>query len=212
MIPYIELTFELNREKRMTEAILNKLEVLQKDSSQHLSPVTIANSIPHSKSKLCKKKVIANANIASLVIKGASSLLQPGNRRYVEKLTTMPASMETNALINLNAALLGGKSYPVLTATLGTAAGIGSFGAGLIFAVAATGLNLAQTSQKALARTGDEIWQIEEIGKVLDNRVFSSGGYKAVHVLSYFLVDPYRHTAPRKGWLIHEDRSDITLE
>ncbi len=138
--------------------------------------------------------------------------MQSTNRQYTGKILILPGNMETNLLTNLNTSLLGGESYPVLTATLGTAAGIASFGAGLIFTVAATGLSLSQTSQRVLARPGDEIWQIEEIGKVLDGGAFGSGGYKAVHVLSYFLVDPYRRQAPRKGWLIHEDRNDITLE
>lgn len=123
----------------------------------------------------------------------------------------MPDNIETNSLHVLNTALLGGKSYPVLTATLGTAVGIASLGAGLFFTVATTALSLAQTSQRALARPGDQIWQIEEIGKVLDNSLLGSGKYKAVHVLSYFLVDPYRNQAPRKGWLIHEERNDIVL-
>jgi len=196
----------------MTEAIINSLEVLQEDSGQHLSPVVITSSLKPKGMQLCKHKVIANANITYVVKKGSSSLLQAENRQYISKVTTMPAMQETNSLHLLNTELLGGKSYPVLTAALGTAAGIASFGTGLIFTVAATGLSLAQTSQRALARSGDEIWQIEEIGKIPDNGTFGSGGYKAVHVLSYFLVDPYRHTAPRKGWLIHEDRNDVILE
>ena len=196
----------------MTEAIINSLEVLQEDSGQHLSPVAIATSVHSDGKKLVRAKLIANANWTHEVIKGASSLLQAGNRQHISKVTTMPAMVETNSLHVLNTALLGGKSYPVLTAALGTAAGIASFGTGLIFTVVSTGLSLAQTSQRALARPGDKIWQIEEIGKVLDDGVLGSGAYKAVHVLSYFLVDPYRHLAPRKGWLIHEERNDITLE
>ena len=196
----------------MSEAIIYKLEVVQNNSNQRLPGVAIDSSFPTDGVQLCKPKMIANANWTYVMKNGASSLSLSQNRQYISKLTTIPTGMETNSLHILNTALLGGKSYPVLTATLGTAAGIASFGAGLIFTVAMTGLSLAQTSQRALARAGDEIWQIEEIGKVLDDGVLGSGKYKAVHVLSYFLVDPYRRQAPRKGWLIHENRNDITLE
>jgi hypothetical protein len=38
-------------------------------------------------------------------------------------------------------------------------------------------------------------------------------GYKAVHINSYWLVDPYRgQTTYDKGWLIHEERGDVTLD
>ncbi len=46
----------------MTNAIINQLEVLQKDSGQHLSAVAIATSIPKEGLQLCKNKMIANAN------------------------------------------------------------------------------------------------------------------------------------------------------
>jgi len=68
--------------------------------------------------------------------------------------------------------------------------------------VASTGLSLTQTSQRVLARSGDEIWHVEEIGKV---------GMIATYVSSYILVDPYRWQAPNKGWLIHESRDELLL-
>ncbi len=85
---------------------------------------------------------------------------------------------------------------------LGVAAGAASAGAGLLFTIATTGLSLANTTSKVLARTGDEIWQIETIGKDVD---------KAVYVTSYFIVDPFRKQEPNKGWLIHEERFDVVL-
>ncbi len=102
----------------------------------------------------------------------------------------------------LNNELLGGESYPVLTATLDIATGVVSGGAGLLFTLATTGLTLANTTSRVLARTGDEIWHIEEIGKV---------GNKATYVSAFFIVDPFRKQTPGKGWLLHEEREEIIL-
>jgi len=102
----------------------------------------------------------------------------------------------------LNHELLGGDSYPVLTTALGIAGGVVSGGGSILFSVALTGLSLAQKASKVLARQGDEIWHIEEIGK---------DGKKAIYVSSFFIVDPYRKTSKSKGWLIHEERHELTL-
>jgi len=102
----------------------------------------------------------------------------------------------------LNHELSGGDSYPVLTTALSIAGGLVSGGGSILFSIAVTGLSLAQKASKVLARQGDEIWHIEEIGKE---------GNKAIYVSSYFIVDPYRKTARSKGWLIHEERYELTL-
>jgi hypothetical protein len=73
----------------------------------------------------------------------------------------------------------------------------------LIFSAVSIGVDLAKTSHTFIARVGDQVWQIEEIGKV---------GTKVVHVGSYWVVDPYRKQAPEKGWLIHEERTELTLQ
>lgn len=98
--------------------------------------------------------------------------------------------------------MLGGESYPILTTALGIASGVVSGGAGLIFTLATTGLALANTTTKVLARPNDEIWHIEEIGKI---------GNKAVYVSAFFIVDPFRKQSTSKGWLIHEEREELTL-
>ena len=51
-----------------------------------------------------------------------------------------------------------------------------------------------------VARTGDEIWRVEEIGKVVN---------QPTYLMAYFLVDPYRRTGVEKGWLLSEARFDI---
>lgn len=89
----------------------------------------------------------------------------------------MDPGQEGNYTFSLNTALLGGQSYPILDAILGTAVGVASGLAGLLFSIATTSINLQKTSQRVLARSGDEIWHVEEIGKVS-----SGGSYKAIYV------------------------------
>ncbi len=119
---------------------------------------------------------------------------------------TLEPGIEDNLTFRLNTALLGGENYPVLTAILGTAAGMVSVGGGLLFAAFTTSISATQKQRRVLARGGDEIWQVEEIGKIKDG-----SGYKAMHINSYFLVDPYRRQAPSKGWLIHDERIEVLL-
>ena len=102
---------------------------------------------------------------------------------------------------------MGGKNYPVLTAILGAGAGLVSGGAALLFSAGSTALSVAQKSHKVLARAGDELWKVEEIGKVRNGTAF-----EVVHVSSYFLVDPYRKKpGTLHSWLIHEERKELTL-
>jgi hypothetical protein len=65
----------------------------------------------------------------------------------------------------------------------------------------ATALSAAKTSARVLARDGDEIWRVEEIGKVRS---------QPTYLLAYFLVDPFRsRSMNHKGWLLHEARYAI---
>lgn len=111
-------------------------------------------------------------------------------------------------LNELNTALQGGTNYPILTAGLGVVAGVVSFGAGLIFTVATTAISLHQTTSRVLARPGDKIIHVEEIGKERNG-----ASYKPVYVSSFFLVDPFRTNGNSltKGWLIHEEREYLSL-
>jgi hypothetical protein len=75
---------------------------------------------------------------------GANSLLRRAgcsNRRH---LMTLSAVREENFTYMLNTKLLGGESYPILTAVLGTATGAVSAGAGLLFTVTTTASSLHQ--------------------------------------------------------------------
>ncbi|HED17841.1 MAG TPA: hypothetical protein ENI64_13635 [Gammaproteobacteria bacterium] len=187
----------------MSSAILNKLQELQEPSGKHLDQVAITyihdNSLPYA---LVKQVQVANAKWAVVPRNGAASLSQLNNIQSVRKVSTIPAGIDSATTNRLNMALLGGTSYPVLTAVLGVAAGLGSMGAGLLFSALTTGISLTKTSRRVLARAGDEIWHVEEIGK-----------YKklATYVSSFILVDPYRKQAPGKGWLLHESRDELIL-
>lgn len=122
------------------------------------------------------------------------------------KAMTLPNVVEDNYTFMLNNSLSGGRDYPLLTSVAGFGMGLLSGAAGLIFSAAATGVSLGKTTHRILARGGDELWQMEEIGKSK-----KGGSYVPVHVLSYFLVDPFRGAHNRKVWLIHEERQELVL-
>ena len=186
----------------MSTDIINQLQELQKDSGKHLSPVITGYLQDHGEPRaLVETVLVANGKWGVKPKAGASSLLKAQNRQIKRKVKTLSTSYD-HIINQLNTSLLGGESDPVFTAVLGNAAGVASGGAGLIFTIATTGLSLANTVQRVLARTGDEIWQVEEIGKV---------GNKATYVSSYFIVDPYRNQTQSKGWLIHEERQEVIL-
>ena len=189
----------------MSIEILNHLQELQKPSNKQLNVKVTSSiqdkSLPH---VLTEQVLIANGNWQVKPVSGISSLSQKKYRQSLRKVKTL--SGQDHIIYNLNTALLGGTNYPILTAVLGTAAGLASMGAGLLFAAATTGLSVAKTTQRILARPGDEIWHVEEIGKVR-----SGVSYKVVYVSSFFIVDPYRNQSITNGWLIHEKREDLAL-
>lgn len=186
----------------MSFNILSQLQELQRKSNNHLNPVVVSSIQDHAKPRaLVETVLVSNGKFAVKPIKGASSLATPNNRQSKRKVSTLTVGNE-HVTSKLNLELLGGETYPVLTAALGIATGPISAGAGLLFTIATTGLALANTTKRVLARPGDEIWHIEEIGKV---------GNKATYVSAFFIVDPFRKQAPNKGWLIHEEREELFL-
>ena len=120
------------------------------------------------------------------------------------QLKSLHAGLEGNYTNLLNTALLGGTSYPILEAVLGTGIGFVFGGAALLFTVGTVGLSLSRTSHRVLARSGDQLWQVEQIGHYNGN---------TVHVSGYFLFDPFRNGSFRggNGWLIHEQRQVLDV-
>jgi hypothetical protein len=186
----------------MSSNIISQLQELQKKSNKKLNPTIISTLQDHAKPRaLVEATLVSSGKFAIKPVKGTSSLSTINNRFSRRKVSTLQVS-SIHALNKLNKELLGGESYPVLTTALGIAGGVISGGASLLFTLATTGLSLANTTSKVLARPGDEIWHIEEIGKE---------GNKAIYLSAFFIVDPYRKQAPNKGWLIHEEREELTL-
>lgn len=133
-------------------------------------------------------------------------LVKRENRVAHRKAMDLPNAVEDNYTFMLNNRLMGGRDYPLLTSLAGIGTSLVSGGAGLIFSAAATGISLGNTSHRILARGGDQLWQMEEIGKSREGASFVP-----VHVLSYFLVDPFRKGNNRKMWLIHEERNELVM-
>lgn len=65
-------------------------------------------------------------------------------------------------------------------------------------------MSAAKTSKgDVLAREGDELWQIEMMGKA---------GKDLKHVTYFWLVDPFRKKGGKRvpaAWIIHENRFDL---
>jgi hypothetical protein len=133
--------------------------------------------------------------------------LLPQHAKATRLRQRLPVGIENNITHSINDALLGGEQYPITTMIGGIVAGAVSAGAGFLFALSATALSVSRKSRRILARENDEIWQVEEIGRVKSTNMLSEREWDLVHIGSYFLVDPYRS----KAWLIHETRSEILI-
>lgn len=83
----------------------------------------------------------------------------------------------------LNLGLKGGDEYPILTAFLSVGVGIFTAGAGAVFSILSGVASAAKVNQPVRARLGDEIWQLEVVGK-------EGGEIKPMEYL--VLIDPYR--------------------
>jgi len=173
---------------------------LQPDSGKRLNPTVITAmtmSITRQRNQLMRS--VANPQGRGILIVPAPGQHLTASRR----LMTFQAERSGVLTEMLNTELLGGEQYPILSFVLGTATGVNPL-AGFVFSVATTALSLNQTAQRILARRGDELWQVEQIGRT---------GRDVVHVGAYFLYDPFRNSAFRSGngWLIHEERTVLTV-
>lgn len=191
----------------MALEVVDQLEELKPASNKSLNPKIVSRLQDHDVPlALVKRELVANNKWIVKPRKGTESLIHSGNHRSKRRVRSLGVGADSHLLPVLNTELLGGQSYPVLTAVLGAAAGPVSGGGALLFSAVSAGVDTAKQTYRVLARDGDEIWHIEEIGKESRNGVFAP-----VYVSSFFVVDPYRvHFSP-KGWLIHEERLDISL-
>lgn len=153
-------------------------------------------------------KLAPNKNgvgISTVLTNGIESL--PLKAKLSRLRQRLPVGAENNLTYSLNDALLGGEQYPWTMLIGGFVAGYVSAGAGFLFALASTALSASQKSRRILARENDEIWQVEEVGKVKSSNPFAGNKWDVVHVGSYWLSDPYRG----KQWLIHEERTVVQI-
>lgn len=193
---------------KMSSDLISQLPTLQDDSGVRISRSVVIGARGMDSQRLIRP---GSGRGEYVPASGASGILS--NLQYTQKLLTLSSTQE-GFMRGMNHELKGGDSYPVLTFALGTAVGFVSGGAGLVFSLATLGLDLSRRSSNVMARKGDEIWCIEAIGKYYENRMIRQDRYVAQHVMSYFIVDPYRSNGNNveKGWLIHETRTDLTVE
>lgn len=185
----------------MTTQFLDSFKQLRKESSKKLPDSIICgmNEGHKARCQLMVSEKNPKGGFRYIHVKGSGT----SSRR---KLSTIEATGGYTA--KLNESLAGGESCPVLmfalSIPLGAMPGAQGVAAGLLFGAFSAALDAAKTHQGVQARVGDELWQIEEIG---------TSGNDVVHVNSYFLVDPFRGQAPTKtkGWLIHEERTVLTM-
>ncbi|MGD8569616.1 MAG: hypothetical protein PVJ39_16135, partial [Gammaproteobacteria bacterium] len=71
---------------------------------------------------------------------------------FLRRKVTILSRKNQHIIGHLNNGLLGGTSYPILTAALGIAGGGVSALGGLIFTTATTALSLGNTAHRVLAR------------------------------------------------------------
>lgn len=195
----------------MSEHIIRQLSTLQPESGQRL-PTSIIYGFSSSSGGSSQLIRIDHrgGDYVGIPAHGTASLLQHVRSRV--KVFTLEQS-RAGFMRALNQELKGGASYPVLTTVLGTAVGVASGGAGLLFTAATLAVDLNRRNTDVLARVGDEIWHVEEIGKVFEDNLISRDRYVPTHVSSFFLVDPYRSRGDSavKGWLLHESRMEVAL-
>ncbi|MEM8969911.1 MAG: hypothetical protein AAGE93_26075 [Bacteroidota bacterium] len=190
-----------------------QLPRLRRHSGQRVASSLIHGFAAHSggQTRLISPQFRSGRGIIQVPRNGASSVLQ--GLRSVQKVMTFESS-NRRFMARLNHSLKGGNSYPALVFTLGlvfiplgTAGTVG----GVIFGAASTAFDRARRSTSVLAREGDEIWHVEEIGRTFEDNYIQDDRWVATHISSYFLVDPFRRQKPEKGWLLHEMRRTIEM-
>lgn len=148
--------------------------------------------------------------------------LEMQQRHAARRLHTFDANAPLAERMN---AQLRGKSYPVAKFAVAMLA-VKSAPASIFIAASSLLIDLNKKHSGVQVRESDEIWQVEEIGKahtdgglhhlnplhgVLREQAAGRHNFEAAfHVNSIWLMDPYRHDAPKagkaSGWLIHEER------
>ncbi|MEO0332535.1 MAG: hypothetical protein AAF223_12770 [Bacteroidota bacterium] len=192
---------------------VSQLPRLRRHSGQRVASSLIHGFAAHSggQTRLISPQFRSGQGIIQVPRNGASSVLQ--GLRSVQKVMTFGSS-NRGFMTRLNQSLKGGESYPALVFTLGLVfvplGTVGTVG-GIIFGASTAAFDGARRSTNVLAREGDEIWHVEEIGRAYEDNWIADDRWVATHISSYFLVDPFRRQRPEKGWLLHEMRRTIEM-
>ncbi len=138
-----------------------------------------------------------------LVFMPTSGFSGPMDIYSCELILTLPREAEGNITKIINDALLDLDNFPFLKLAIGKIPKVGNL-THLTFSAANIVLKKNKTAHRCFAREGDQIWQVEQIGKV---------GKDIVHVMGLFLADPFRSNLsnPGDGWLIHEERTKLDV-
>jgi hypothetical protein len=189
-------------------SLLANLPKLQDDSKRRL-PSYVVDYLFRNGFKLIRTESQGHTKL-HVPSRGTMSLLQ--NLKSREKVLTVDASNE-EYVGKLNKELKGGSAYPILEAVLAASVGLAETVAAAVFSVATLALSLNRRSNDVLARGGDEIWLVEEIGMGREENVLTADRRVPMHVAALFLTDPFRGQADvkTKGWLLHEERRNLTL-
>lgn len=123
-----------------------------------------------------------------------------GCRRRVKAFTRANDSSRAS----LNNQLAGGEGSPILITALGIGAGLVSGGAGIMFSIMSTAIEMQRVNQPVRARSGDVVDMIEVLGQ-RDNKVY--------HWLTFVLADPFRTQAKQSPseWVIHGAMSEVSF-
>ena len=101
------------------------------------------------------------------------------HRRFVMELS----EARRPYMQSLNRQLSGGEDYPVTMALAGIATGVVSAGAGAMFSLMTAVVSNTKPRHSVQLREGDQLWQIEQLGK-------NNG--KIRHSSCFIVVDPFR--------------------
>lgn len=203
----------------MNNNIVNRLPLLKPPSEKtHYLPQSITDGLRADSTK-CSTKLIKHRQgpdvdhqVVWFQACAKEHILQHTYR--IEKVMTID-NPDQGFPAKLNKELLGGESYPVWSAIIGTvsglADGVGAL-AGVLYSLGSTTFDYNRRTTNVLARNCDEIWHLEQIGKMKNTHFFSSDEWVAVHIDSYILYDPFRGKSPQKGWLLGESRQGFAIE
>ena len=197
----------------MSQSFINQLPRLRRESGKRLPTSTIYGFSAHSggQNRLISPQM-GRGRIIHVPANGLSNLLR--GLRSVQKVLTFTSS-NRSFMNSLNEDLQGRETFPWLLFGLGLVfIPLGTVGTvtGVVFAAATTAIDGSRQTTQVMARAGDEIWHVEEVGRTFEDNIISEDRWVATHISSYFLVDPHRRHLREKGWLIHEGRREIILD